>query len=85
MISPLLSIRLARARALIGIAMIGPLMAACAAAPERLQTGADPSDPATRVPAASYRPVLSGYVSQRPVGPAPWRELNERVAPTQKQ
>jgi hypothetical protein len=25
--------------------------------------------------------VLGGYVSQRPVEPAPWRERNERVAP----
>jgi len=36
------------------------------------------------VPAATYRPVLGGYVSQRPVDPAPWREQNDRVAPAEK-
>lgn len=42
---------------------------------------ADPSDPDVPVRAASYRPVLSGYTAERPVGPKPWREQNERVAP----
>lgn len=85
MIPQLLNVRLARIRALIGITALGFLTAACAATPERMLAGADPSDPAVRVPSAGYRPVLGGYVSQRPVGPASWREQNERVAPTPKQ
>ena len=93
MISQFLYVRSARTRTLtgrflgqfLGVALLGLLTAACAATPERLQASADPSDPAVRVPSASYRPVLGGYVSQRPVTPAPWREQNERVAPAQKQ
>lgn len=42
---------------------------------------ADPADPDVPVRSARYSPVLSGYVSQRPVGPKPWREQNERVTP----
>ena len=61
------------------------LTAACLSAPERPVAGPDPSDPKARAPATAYRPVLGGYVSQRPVEPAPWREQNDRVAPAQKQ
>jgi hypothetical protein len=61
------------------------LTAGCLSTPERPSAGPDPSDPKTRAPAAAYRPVLGGYVSQRPVEPAPWREQNDRVAPAQKQ
>ena len=85
MYSLLLHIRPARVRAAMGIVALCLLMAACAAAPDRLLAGADPSDPAARVPPAGYRPVLSGYARQRPVEPAPWRQQNERVAPAQKQ
>lgn len=42
---------------------------------------ADPADPDVPVRGAGYKPVLSGYVSQRPVSPKPWREQNERVTP----
>ena len=56
----------------------------CAAIPPRPFQGADASDPDVRVPPIAYRPVLGTYSSQRPVEPAPWRELNERVAPTPK-
>lgn len=77
--------RLARVRTPIGVALCGLLLAACAAAPQRLLVGADPADPAARVPSANYRPVTAGYVRQRPVGPAPWREQNDRLAPGQKQ
>ena len=59
--------------------------AACFGAPERPLAGPDPSDPRTRVPPASYRSTLGGYISQRPVEPAPWREQNQRVAPTPKE
>ena len=46
--------------------------------------GGDPSDPSVPVPAARYQSALGGYVSQRPVAPSSWRELNERVAPQPK-
>jgi hypothetical protein len=59
--------------------------AACAPAPARLTAGLAAADPAAPVPATAYRPALGGYVSQRPVEPAAWREQNERVAPRQKQ
>lgn len=74
-----------RARKFAGVAVLGLLVAACSATPDRLVAGADSYDPAVRVPATSYRPVLSGYRSQRPVEPASWREQNDRVAPAQKQ
>ena len=59
------------------------LISACVTAPEPPLAGPDPSSPTARVPATAYRPVLGGYVSQRPVEPAPWREQNERVAPSE--
>ena len=58
-------------------------LAGCSTPPRPL-AGLDPSDPNARVPATAYRPVLRGYVSQRPVEPAPWREQNDRVAPAEK-
>jgi len=60
------------------------LLTSCSATPERLLASASPDDPAIAVPATSYRSVLAGYASQRPVAPAPWREQNERVAPNPK-
>ena len=42
----------------------------------------DASDPDHRVPSVSYRPVLDGYSSQRPVDPSPWVERNRQVTPT---
>jgi hypothetical protein len=61
------------------------IAAACTPSPERLAAGVTAADPAAPVPASAYRSVLSGYVSQRPAEPAPWREQNERVAPQKKQ
>jgi hypothetical protein len=60
------------------------LMQGCATAPSQPFATTQPSDADARVPAASYRPVLSGYSSQRPVEPLPWREQNRRVTPEQK-
>lgn len=51
--------------------------AGCASAPQQVAA----ADPAVRVPAAGYSPVLRGYTSLRPVEPLPWREQNDRVAP----
>jgi len=64
-------------RLIASIALAG-LLAGCTAARTAPVAAADPDVP---VRAARYSPVLSGYTSQRPVGPKPWREQNERVAP----
>lgn len=47
-------------------------------------TGADASDPQALAPAATYRPVLGNYTSQRPVEPLPWTERNQSVTPPAK-
>lgn len=60
------------------------LVQGCAAIPPRPSADVAASDPGVRVPSAGYRPVLSGYVSQRPVAPAAWRQQNEQVAPRPK-
>lgn len=49
---------------------LASLAAACMTTQPVLDTRA--SDPDVRVPRASYRPVLGGYVSGRPVETAPW-------------
>lgn len=61
------------------------LLAAACSAVSRPIASADPSDPTARVPALTYRPVVGGYVSRRPVEPASWREQNERVTPPAKE
>ena len=68
-----------------GAILLCLLTTACVSTAERPIAGHDPSDPNARAPTTAYRPVLGGYVSQRPVEPAPWREQNDRVAPAQKQ
>ena len=76
---------LSRAAPAFGALVLCLLTSACFSTPERPVTGPDPSDPSARAPATAYRPVLGGYVRQRPVEPAPWREQNDRVAPAEKQ
>jgi hypothetical protein len=83
------TVLLPRARAVravrgVSVAVLCVLASPCFAAPKRPAAGPDPSDPNVRVPSATYRPVVSGYRSQRPVEPLPWRERNEQVAPTPK-
>jgi len=46
-----------------------------------LQAGADPADPAARVPPTRYVPVSAGTIDYRPVEPKSWIEQNQRVAP----
>jgi hypothetical protein len=65
---------------LAALAVCLPLLAACAARPE-LTPPAALAQSATPV---SYKPVLSGYVAQRPADPKPWRERNDSVAPQEK-
>ena len=67
---------------LAGIGLITLLLAGCAAsAQNRLSAGPDPSDPRSPSRPVGYRSSTAGYVSQRPVNPAPWRQQNERVTP----
>ena len=42
----------------------------------------DPADPAAKVPGVGYRPTIAPYSSLRPAVPMPWREQNQRVAPS---
>lgn len=56
----------------------------CAQTPPQLFTGSDPADASVRVQPAAYRSVVAGYASQRPVGPKPWREQNDSVAPARE-
>ncbi len=57
----------------------------CSSAPPPAPlAGPDPADPRARVPAAAYRSTVGPYARQRPVGPLPWREQNQRVAPPAK-
>ena len=61
------------------------VVSACSAAPPPPPlAGADPADPASRVPAASYRSAIGPYASQRPVEPKPWIEQNQTIAPQEK-
>ena len=46
--------------------------------------GADPADPGAKVAGVGYRSTIAPYSSLRPAAPAPWREQNDRVAPTPK-
>ena len=46
--------------------------------------GPDPSDASAPVATAGYRSVLGDYRAGRPVGPSPWIEQNQRVAPAPK-
>jgi hypothetical protein len=59
------------------------LIAGCSSLPadERAMVVADPATP---VGAVGYRSTIGPYTSLRPVDPAPWRELNDRVAPAPK-
>lgn len=58
------------------------LLAGCSAASAPMLAQADPADAGASVRPVAYRPVTAGYESQRPVEPRPWREQNDRVAPS---
>jgi hypothetical protein len=64
-----------------GILLLCGLLAGCTVARTAPYVTADPSDPEVPVRSLRYNPVMAGYTSQRPVGPKPWREQNERVTP----
>lgn len=60
------------------------LLAACKSYPQAVAV-ADPADPSAPVAKVRYQSALGTYVSQRPVGPGDWRELNRRVTPPAQQ
>lgn len=55
---------------------------ACSAPPPAELSPADVSSPDAPTVAAPYQPVMSGTAPHAPVGLKPWRELNDRVAPS---
>jgi hypothetical protein len=59
------------------------ILAACAKTPP-ITAGPDPGDPSAAVPASTYSSVTAGTTAYRPVGPSPWIEQNEKVAPKPK-
>jgi len=63
-------------------AMLALGASACAAPSLPALSPADASSPDAATVATPYRPVMSGTVPHAPVGLKPWRELNDRVAPT---
>ncbi len=42
---------------------------------------ADPVDPTASIKPSHYHNPLAGYTHRDPVGPAPWRKLNDDAAP----
>jgi hypothetical protein len=57
-------------------------LAACAAPLPTVTSGPDAADPAAPVRAATYAPVTAGNTDYRPVDPASWRDMNEKVSPS---
>ena len=58
-----------------------PVLSNCATRSLSLDPAGGPSDPAAPVPELVYRSVSAGTTDYQPVGPAPWRDVNDRVAP----
>ncbi len=57
--------------------------AGCAQSPPPvLHSGPDPDDAKAGAAPAAYRPVTAGTVYYQPVEPKPWRDMNDRVAPS---
>lgn len=80
---PARSARVSVRVAAIGFATL--LLAGCGASTQnRLLAGAAPSEPSSPTRPVGYSSVTAGYVSQRPVNPAPWRQRNEHVTPPPK-
>jgi len=57
------------------------VLGGCASALPAPFVGPNPADSTAPVAAPTYVPVTAGTVDYRPVEPAAWRSLNERVAP----
>lgn len=61
------------------------LVSGCSGLPSAPLAGPDPADSSVPVASVGYRSTIGSYTRQRPVEPAPWREQNERVAPSPRQ
>jgi hypothetical protein len=72
-----------RGLAALAATALAAALTSCSQTPQRL-AGSDPSDPHSPARSAVYRSVIEPYASQRPVEPAPWRDQNDRIAPTPK-
>ena len=57
------------------------LVEGCAETPKQF-AGPSPADPSVRIAATAYRPVIVPYDSIRPAEPGPWRQQNEKAAPS---
>jgi hypothetical protein len=69
-----------------GVCTLGALLmiGMCTECRGQVLLGPPPADPGARVPPVEYRSTLAPFTSRRPVGPGPWRQENERVAPESK-
>jgi hypothetical protein len=67
-------------------ALLGALFASVTSTTSagQVPVGPPPADPGARVPGVEYRSTIAPFVSRRPVGPGPWRQQNDRVAPEPK-
>ena len=72
---------LIRSRNLAGLIAVALTLAACMPATVPL-AGPDPADPGAKAAGVGYRSTVAPYTSLRPTAPSPWREQNDRVAPT---
>jgi hypothetical protein len=63
------------------VSLLPLLLAGCAAPQDAFDRQPDPSTVEAAAPAVTYRPVLDGYRSRRPVTPTDWRGTNDGVAP----
>lgn len=65
--------------------VLAPLLAlaACSSGPRLpdLAAGPSPADPAAGIRSISHTNPAGDYHAREPVEPAPWRRLNEQVAP----
>lgn len=63
------------------LALAATLLAGCLPATVPA-SGADPADPAAKVADVTYRSTIAPYASLRPTVPAPWRDRNDKGAPS---
>jgi len=61
------------------------IVSGCASRDAIPLAGPDPADASAPTSRVGYRSTLGDYRSGRPVGPSPWIQQNQRVAPAPKQ
>jgi hypothetical protein len=65
------------------LALAAAMLAGCLPATVPVR-GADPADPAAGTARVDYRSTIAPYTSMRPTAAAPWRDRNDKVAPSPK-